>query len=101
MAGKARTEEHRMGVHVTVTYRCGGCSATATAPEQTVRREFVSLSGRSYGVGSYVLTPIKIEGVAPDGWAAFDPYTQCTYCPECWASICGDLNADAAREADQ
>jgi hypothetical protein len=76
-----------MGVSVTVTFACGGCEATATAPEQAVRREFVSLSGRDHGVGGYVVTPILIESAAPEGWVAFDPFTQCTYCPVCWAAI--------------
>jgi hypothetical protein len=79
-----------MPVIVKVEYHCGGCDAVATAPGQTIRREFESFSGHAYGVGTHVLKP-SIDGVvtsaAPEGWMPFDPYTQCTYCPACWASI--------------
>lgn len=67
---------------VKVIFQCGGCDAKA---EAHVSRQFVSVSGRSYGFGSYVEQ--KVSDVAPKGWIAFDPYTSCTYCPECWASI--------------
>ena len=53
---------------ITMLFRCGGCDATA---EGTGRLE----KGAS------------AQGIAPQGWVAFDPYTSCTYCPECWAEI--------------
>lgn len=83
-----------MPVVVTVTYRCGGCPAITTAPDQVIRREFVSLSGRDHGLGSYVLEPVKIESVVPEGWVVYDPYTMCTYCPPCWAAIGAAVDAD-------
>jgi hypothetical protein len=64
-----------MPVTVTITYSCGGCSAKATAPEQVIRSEFVSLSGH------------KVASLAPEGWVPFDPYTGCCYCPACWTAI--------------
>lgn len=67
---------------IDVTFRCGGCDATATG--KLVRR-FVSLSGRSWGIGRYHET--TAQEAAPEGWVAFDPYTQCTYCPSCWSEI--------------
>ncbi len=70
---------------VRVVFECGGCFAKAegTAP---LRREFVSVSGRSYGIGSVV--PVNtVEDVTPTGWIAFDPYTSCCYCPTCWSEI--------------
>lgn len=76
-----------MPVHVTVTYQCSGCGAMAVAPEQQILREFRSLSGQGHGIGGYVIEPVKIESVAPEGWVAYDPYTMCTYCPACWESI--------------
>jgi len=69
---------------VQVLFECGGCSATAKGTHW-LTREFVSVSGRSYGIGSYhYSTP---QDVAPDGWIAFDPYTGCCYCPSCWSEI--------------
>jgi hypothetical protein len=93
-----------MSVRVTVTYACNGCDATVTAPEQVIKREFVSLSGRGHGIGSYVMTPVEIVAVAPEGWVPFDPFTQCCYCPACWAEICQNVgtmkgNLAAAEEA--
>jgi hypothetical protein len=74
-----------MPVTVTVTYSCGGCGAKATAPEQVIRSEFVSLSGH------------KVASLAPEGWVPFDPFTGCTYCPACWVAI----EAGIAGKADQ
>lgn len=70
---------------VTVKFSCGGCDAVADGTT-FLRREFVSVSGRSYGFGSF--RPANaVEDVTPEGWVAFDPYTGCCYCPTCWASI--------------
>jgi len=70
---------------VTVKFSCGGCDATA--PGTTwLKREFRSVSGRSYGIGGSVETTGVLD-VVPEGWIAFDPYTYCTYCPTCWKSI--------------
>lgn len=52
-----------MGVHLLL--ECGGCDATATAGP--IRRD--------------------PEAVTPEGWVMFDPWTQATYCPPCWAAI--------------
>ena len=67
---------------VEVTFRCGGCSAEAkgTAP---IRKGFQSLSGRDYGIGSYVYLN-TVEDVVPAGWTAYDRFgTDATYCPTC------------------
>lgn len=69
---------------VTVQFECGGCFKTATGTRWLERR-FVSWNGKGYGFGNYVYD--KPQDVAPEGWIAFDPYTGCCYCPECWASI--------------
>ena len=79
---------------VDVIFRCSGCDATArgTAP---LRREFRSLSGRTYGFG-YPVAANNVEDVVPEGWVAYDPWTYCTYCPDCYAYVVGE---DAEREA--
>ena len=92
-----------MPVIVKVEYHCGGCDAVAAAPDQTIRREFMSLSGQSHGIGTYHVKP-SIDGVvtsaAPEGWMPFDPYTQCTYCPACWALIeAGETGAVITKES--
>lgn len=69
---------------ITLTFSCGGCFAQ-TEGTRGLRREFESVSGRSYGLGSYRYD--IPQDVAPDGWIAFDPYTGCTYCPKCWNEI--------------
>ncbi len=70
---------------VTVHYECNGCFAKAEGTEP-LRMEFVSVSGRSYGVGS-AQSMNDARSVAPEGWWAFDPYTYLCYCPKCRAGI--------------
>lgn len=72
-------------VSVTVQFSCGGCDAKAEGTHP-LRKEFVSVSGRSYGIG-LLQWACGVENVVPEGWVAFDPYTGCTYCPKCWAEI--------------
>lgn len=67
----------------TLKLTCGGCDAKAES--KPFRKEFVSVSGRSYGLGSW-RTP-DIDDVVPEGWVWSDPYTACTYCPKCWEDI--------------
>jgi hypothetical protein len=70
---------------VTVHYECNGCFAKAEGTEP-LRVEFMSVSGRSYGIGSF-RPANSATSVAPEGWWAFDPYTCLCYCPECRAKI--------------
>lgn len=79
---------------VKVLFECGGCDAKAEGTDR-LRREFVSITGRGYGFGS-ARPANTIEDVTPAGWVAYDPWTYCTYCPACYAEVCGD----AAKEAD-
>ncbi len=68
---------------ITVKFHCSGCSAEAegTAP---LYRKFESMTGRSYGIGSYTWdTPNK---VTPEGWTAAD-MVGATYCPACTKEI--------------
>lgn len=53
---------------VTVTFQCGGCFAKAEGTTFLQREQHAS-------------------EVAPEGWIAFDPYTGCCYCQDCWAAI--------------
>jgi hypothetical protein len=86
-------------VSVDLTYRCNGCEAEETV--RSVKAERVVLTASVFVVDgvawdrTIVKTP-TIESVAPEGWTVFDPYTQMTYCPACWASIERD---DAPAEA--
>lgn len=70
---------------VLVVFECSGCGEKADGIKP-LRKEFVSVSGRSYGLGS-ARWSVGVDDVVPDGWIAFDPYTHITYCPTCWASI--------------
>lgn len=78
-----------MGVEV--LFRCDGCEATAKGTD-TLKREFRSVSGREWGFGRPV--PVNsVDDIVPDGWWAYDPYTYCTYCPECRGDICAQEQA--------
>jgi len=82
-------------VSVTVTFDCGGCSATVQGTEP-LRREFRSFSGRSHGFGGAV-DSVTVDDVIPEGWVAFDPYTYCCYCPSCWKSIADGRTEEPER----
>ena len=75
---------------IKVKFVCDGCDAETEATKSP-QRHFESVSGRSYGFGSWRYD--SVADVAPPGWVAFDPYTGCCYCKDCWASI---ENGDAA-----
>ncbi len=69
---------------INIEFACGGCDRKETITN-AICKTFTSITGKSHGFGSYTTT--KIEDICPDGWIAFDPYTQCTYCPDCWKEI--------------
>jgi hypothetical protein len=66
---------------VTLTLHCGGCDRTAegTGP---LCKSWVPVS-QNFSRESLE----NPEALTPDGWVMFDPYTLCTYCPDCWTSI--------------
>ena len=70
---------------VKVVFECDGCHASADGTDFICKR-FVSVTGRSYGIGSvqYINT---VEDVKPPGWWAYDPATYLCYCPDCRKSI--------------
>ena len=67
----------------TIHMRCGGCDAEKEVP---ICRTLQSFSGRGYGFGAYH-TPTLDKVTEVTGWVWADPYTGCTYCPECWKEI--------------
>lgn len=73
-------------IDMTLHLECGGCFLKATT-KATLSRVFKSFSGKGHGWGSYSIE--MSEPDYPEGWVPFDPYTGCTYCPDCWASIEG------------
>ena len=71
-------------MNVKVTFECDGCPAKS-GPHTIPHRVFTSVSGRSWGFGTWSEPTSK--DVLPDGWVDPDPLTGCTYCPTCWAEI--------------
>jgi hypothetical protein len=63
--------------------RCDGCDAETHS--EPIRKRFESVSGRSYGFGSWRAP--DVDAAVPAGWVWSDPYTSCTYCPKCWAGL--------------
>ena len=84
---------------ITVQFECGGCFKSV--PGTTfLSTEFRSVSGRAHGFGGQVMKR-GIAEVTPEGWIAFDPYTACTYCPECWKSIVDEpVEAEPVAEGE-
>lgn len=68
---------------IKILFECDGCFGVVESDRVT--REFESFSGKGHGFGRW--SAPKVADYAPNGWFAFDPYTSCTYCPECWAEI--------------
>lgn len=72
---------------ISVMFECNGCFKREAGTDR-IRKTFRSFSGRSWGFGPAGGVYLKtIEDVAPEGWVAYDPYTYCTYCPECWDKV--------------
>ena len=71
---------------ITLTFSCGGCDKVVPG----VLRPGIAVSGFAPDVKFEFMvarSSTRIQDHAPEGWIAFDPYTQCTYCPDCWAGI--------------
>ena len=79
--------------------KCDGCDAETYT--ERIKKTFVSLSGRSYGLGSYRAPNID-DAVLPSRWVWSDPYTSCTYCPTCWDKIeAGERTAEVRQTMNQ
>jgi hypothetical protein len=74
---------------IKLTFKCGGCAAEATTEAKSAH--FDSVNGRGWGFGRWAYP--TIAECAPEGWIAYDPYTQGQYCPECWDEIDSSLPA--------
>ena len=68
---------------ITVTFHCDGCTATAEG-KTWLGREFISVSGRDHGFGSYKYDTAL--DVVPNGWLYPCP-AGATYCPTCAAAF--------------
>ena len=84
---------------VKVKFECGGCFAEAEGTDwlsSGVRYEPAGFSLPGVGAMSrrYDDGP-DVQAVAPEGWIAYDPYTQCTYCPDCWTGIRNGIDSPA------
>ena len=80
---------------VKVIFKCSGCDAIADGTD-TIKKQFVSFSGKGHGFGRYILYP-PIEEIVPEGWVAFDPYTLTTYCKKCWDDINLNIKKDTGK----
>lgn len=65
--------------------QCDGCSTRVEIGP--IRKTFSSFNGgRGHGFGKWHQPNIDAH-VDGSGWIWSDPYTSCTYCPECWGKI--------------
>lgn len=79
-----------MSVKVTLTYACGGCDAVEVVEIDRLSSRFHGFNGQEHGFGHWQNETVDAEAHCPEGWMAFDPYTRCTYCPECIEKIWPD-----------
>ena len=68
----------------TIKMNCGGCGAEKET--KRITKKFESITGQSWGIGVHKIDDIE-KLAENEGWILFDPYTQMTYCPDCWESI--------------
>jgi hypothetical protein len=84
-----------MILRANVYLACCGCDAKHEAPVTIDRRRhWISPNFAAW------LKPALTSDIDIDGWVAFDPYTNATYCPTCWDSIESKvykLESDAVR----
>jgi hypothetical protein len=73
---------------VKITLACDGCFKES-GPHMLPHREFKSFDGRGYGFGVWTDPGLRDVPI-PAAWVMSDPYTGCTYCPDCWAEITAD-----------
>lgn len=79
-----------MSITATLRYGCGGCFRVEEIEIPHLKSRFHGFYGQEHGFGYWVNEHIDAEKHCPEGWMAFDPYTRCTYCPECVESIWPD-----------
>lgn len=77
---------------IVATFNCDGCHRFQ-ASKKIPQRRFIGVNGKSHGFGHWEYD--TFEDIAPNDWVAFDPYTGCCYCPECWAGILSGDKIDA------
>lgn len=70
-----------MSITVTFKFECSGCFKSVEVDGGRLHSNFHGISGGNSA---------DAEKVCPEGWMAFDPYTRCTYCPDCVAAIWPD-----------
>jgi hypothetical protein len=80
----------------TLHLKCDGCEAEVHS--EPIKKRFESVSGRSYGFGTWQ-QPVIDEVVQSTGWVWSDPYTSCTYCPKCWDAVENGERVAEARQA--
>lgn len=79
-----------MSVKAQLTYACGGCGAVEIVEIPRLTSRFHGFNGKDHGFGVWKNQTVDAVEHRPEGWMAFDPYTRCTYCPECIARIWPD-----------
>ena len=74
---------------VSIVLNCDGCEAS------TQGGSMYRHLGPRVGHSLYLRPTLEaaFEAAVPDGWVAYDPWTYCTYCPDCWESIVVDTAA--------
>lgn len=80
---------------ITLMFKCGGCPKEEPGTHWLTNSFTPFIPGGSFGTRHMTTA----QDVAPEGWIAFDPYTQATYCPECWAGIESDDVPETAARA--
>ena len=71
-------------IQIQIFYECGGIDASAQTEKLRVTKR-IDLDPKV--ISTYDDIQTIIERNAPEGWMCFDPWTNCCYCPNCWASI--------------
>lgn len=74
---------------VRVFFDCGGCPASVAGVK--LLRPDVVYDYVGAGLDRVTVHYPVIEDCAPEGWMVYDPFSGCTYCPECWDAIVDEV----------
>jgi len=81
---------------IKVIYACDGCNNKSEPI--TLSRKFKGISGRSYGIGTYIYSQPKDH--APKGWIPYD-LIGCCYCPDCVNSMDSEQETESYQQQDR
>ena len=89
---------------VIVKFQCDGCRVVTE--EAPAWRHAKQLAHSLVAIPTVEAAINDAAAKVADGWEVYDPWTRCTYCPDCWECItdhpsgCGENEPCGVRAAE-